>query len=66
MCIRDSQITEAEGLGILLGIPRGAVGPMGPRGDPGTGLDILGTFASLEALQAAVANPCLLYTSRCV
>lgn len=53
----SGQITEAEGLGILLGIPRGAVGPVGPRGEPGTGLDIKGTFASLEALQAAVANP---------
>ena len=29
----------------------------GPKGDPGTGLDILGQYESLEALQAAVAQP---------
>lgn len=29
----------------------------GPKGDPGTGLDILGQYENLEALQAAVAQP---------
>ena len=29
----------------------------GPKGDPGTGLDILGQYESLAALQAAVAQP---------
>lgn len=40
--------------------PPGETGPQGPqgeKGDAGTGLDILGTYASLEALQAAVTQP---------
>ena len=40
--------------------PRGPQGPQGiqgPKGDAGTGLDILGTYESVEALQAAVTNP---------
>lgn len=35
----------------------GPAGPQGEKGDAGTGLDILGTYASLEALQAAVTQP---------
>lgn len=44
-------------------IPRGAKGDKGDKGDtgpqgaPGTGLDILGTYDTLEALQAAVTQP---------
>ena len=44
-------------------IPRGETGaqgiqgPPGPQGAPGTGLDILGTYESLRALQAAVTQP---------
>ena len=40
--------------------PPGETGPQGPqgeKGDTGTGLDIRGTYASLEALQAAVTQP---------
>ena len=40
--------------------PPGETGPQGPQGEKGdavTGLDILGTYASVEALQAAVAQP---------
>lgn len=36
---------------------QGIQGPPGPQGAPGTGLDILGTYDSLEALQAAVTQP---------
>lgn len=35
----------------------GEQGPQGEKGDTGTGLDILGTYESLEALQAAVQSP---------
>ena len=35
----------------------GPEGPQGPKGDAGTGLDILGTYASVGALQAAVTQP---------
>lgn len=35
----------------------GPQGPAGPKGDPGTGLDILGQYDSLEELQAAVTSP---------
>ena len=40
--------------------PPGETGPQGPqgeKGDTGTGLDILGTYDNLEALQAAVTQP---------
>ena len=37
--------------------PQGPQGPQGVKGDTGTGLDILGTYESLEALQAAVQSP---------
>lgn len=37
--------------------PKGEQGNQGPKGDAGTGLDILGTYESVEALQAAVTNP---------
>lgn len=37
--------------------PQGEQGIQGPKGDAGTGLDILGTYESVEALQAAVTNP---------
>lgn len=40
--------------------PPGETGPQGPqgeKGDAGTGLDILGTYDNLEALQAAVTQP---------
>ena len=37
--------------------PQGPEGPQGPKGDTGTGLDILGTYDSLESLQAAVQSP---------
>lgn len=40
--------------------PPGETGPQGPqgeKGDAGTGLDILGTYASVEALRAAVTQP---------
>lgn len=32
-------------------------GPQGPKGDTGTGLDILGTYATLTDLQTAVSTP---------
>lgn len=32
-------------------------GPTGPKGDTGTGLDILGTYESLDALKLAVPSP---------
>ena len=38
-------------------IPRGDTGPQGPKGDTGTGLTILGTYATVSALQTAVTNP---------
>lgn len=37
--------------------PEGPQGPKGDKGDTGTGLDILGTYESLESLQAAVQSP---------
>lgn len=37
--------------------PQGPQGPKGDKGDTGTGLDILGTYDNLEALQAAVTQP---------
>lgn len=40
--------------------PPGETGPQGPqgeKGDAGTGLDILGTYNNLEALQSAVTQP---------
>ena len=37
--------------------PQGPEGQQGPKGDTGTGLDILGTYASLEELQSAVQSP---------
>lgn len=37
--------------------PQGPEGPQGPKGDTGTGLDILGTYASLGELQDAVQSP---------
>lgn len=40
--------------------PPGETGPQGPqgeKGDTGTGLDILGTYDNLEALQSAVTQP---------
>lgn len=35
----------------------GAQGPQGPKGDTGTGLDIKGTYDSVELLEAAVQSP---------
>ena len=35
----------------------GKTGPQGPKGDTGTGLDIKGTYADLEALSAGVQDP---------
>ena len=35
----------------------GETGPQGPKGDTGTGLDIRGTYANVEALEAAVQTP---------
>lgn len=35
----------------------GPAGPKGEKGDAGTGLDILGTYASVEDLRAAVTQP---------
>lgn len=37
--------------------PQGIEGPQGPKGDTGTGLDIKGTYDTLEALQAAITQP---------
>ena len=37
-------------------IPRGSAGPQGPQGKPGKGLTILGTYATIEALRAAVPS----------
>ena len=37
-------------------IPRGNDGPQGPQGKPGKGLTILGTYATIEALRAAVPS----------
>ena len=37
-------------------IPRGSAGPQGPQGKPGKGLTILGTYATVEALRAAVPS----------
>lgn len=37
--------------------PQGPIGPQGPKGAPGTGLDIKGTYESVEALKAAVSDP---------
>ena len=35
----------------------GDTGPQGPKGDTGTGLDILGTYDTVGALEAAVTTP---------
>jgi len=35
----------------------GPIGPQGPKGDAGTGIDIKGAFATLDALASAVTNP---------
>lgn len=37
-------------------VPRGSTGPQGPKGDTGKGLTILGTYATIEALTAAVPS----------
>lgn len=37
--------------------PQGIQGPQGEKGETGTGLDIKGTYDTLEALQAAVTQP---------
>ena len=37
-------------------IPRGNVGPQGPKGDTGKGLTILGTYPTLQALTEAVTS----------
>ena len=37
--------------------PQGPQGVQGPKGDAGTGLNILGTYTSAEALQSAVTTP---------
>lgn len=37
--------------------PQGEQGPQGEKGDTGTGLDILGTYDSLEALRSGVPAP---------
>lgn len=37
--------------------PAGPAGEQGPQGEPGTGLNILGTYATVEALQTAVTSP---------
>ena len=37
--------------------PAGPAGEQGPQGEPGTGLNILGTYATVEALQKAVTSP---------
>ena len=37
-------------------IPRGSTGPKGDKGDTGKGLTILGTYATVEALRAAVPS----------
>lgn len=37
--------------------PQGEQGPKGEKGDTGTGLDILGTYDSLEALRSGVPSP---------
>lgn len=56
--------TGTENVAVLtFTIPRGAKGDKGDKGDdgpqgaPGTGLDILGTYDSLGALQAAITQP---------
>ncbi len=36
---------------------RGETGPQGPKGETGTGLDIRGTYETLEALESAVTQP---------
>lgn len=36
---------------------QGPQGPQGPKGDPGTGLDILGQYNTLEALRSGVPSP---------
>lgn len=37
--------------------PAGPAGPAGPQGPAGTGLDILGTYDTVDALNASVTNP---------
>ena len=48
-------VSEVDGvIHIAFGIPRG---DKGDKGDPGQGLDIRGTYATVEALSAAVPSP---------
>lgn len=48
-------VSEVDGvIHIAFGIPRG---DKGDKGDPGQGLDIRGTYATVEALAAAVPSP---------
>lgn len=37
--------------------PKGDTGLQGPKGDPGQGLNLLGTYGSLDELEAAVFSP---------
>lgn len=51
--------TEEEWLASLVG-PQGPAGPEGPQGkqgEPGTGLKILGTYPTVDALASAVTSP---------
>lgn len=41
---------------IAFGLPAGPIGPPGPQGKPGTGLRILGTYATLGDLRASVVE----------
>lgn len=53
-------VSESGAVTLTFGLIPGATGPEGPpgpKGDTGTGLDILGTYATLQALEAAVTQP---------
>lgn len=52
-----TKTTSGNVINLDFGIPQGVQGIQGPRGEPGRGLDIMGTYATLEALQAAVTEP---------
>ena len=52
-----TKTTSGTVINLEFGIPQGAQGEQGPQGIPGKGLSIMGTYASLEALQAAVTEP---------